>query len=58
MTCKQCKKDLPEANFLQVRRRKGWSVTKCNACATANMKKWDSTPNVGRKADDVKGTDE
>lgn len=55
--CKQCKRLLPEAEFLDLRRR-GWRVVKCSDCARENMAKWGRTRNVGMMPDAVREADE
>jgi hypothetical protein len=40
--CSQCKRDRPASDFLDLGRRR-WKVTKCNACARRNMRKWALT---------------
>lgn len=53
MWCKQCKREKPESEFLSLRKGRGWRVTKCNPCASANMAKYGAKSWVGRKADEV-----
>lgn len=50
--CKQCKREKPESDFLDLRRKR-WKVTRCWGCASKNMRKWAQTQNVGKRPEDV-----
>lgn len=39
MWCTQCERKKPDDQFLQIKKR-GWRVTKCNACAASNMEQY------------------
>ncbi len=58
--CSQCKRMLATSSFLWGDKRlsSGWRVTKCNACAQGNMRRWARTSLSNFDPDRVGRSDE